>query len=1143
MISCPCDRFDSIESIREALDSAESIQHLRAWLSGSAHQFASTGECRTRLSCGSTCRKRVKVSFTILNGIRDACRPYLESSTGLGGANAQHQVTPKKKKEPSYNEAFPSLGGSEVGKRNAASKHKRRIRPALVTQPKTTVAPAWNLVNVSNDDDPSFPALGFRRSSGEATLSSRSKNNIASAVAAEVIVATTPKKKPGLVPATSSSWPSNTEVTPKKTAKHQADKPSAHSLDKTAPLEITKEMDRLVDIYTALIYNCLVPSSALELHLLIRLLSASGPANGIETTTAPLASIFFSPEACIAFAAAALRKLSNLLIGLGPILFKDLLRCQPFQQHLPDLTEQFTALQQDFNTSQQQSSGANFISVSINQTALFTLPFNEERDSRHHFRTREAQTAYKNREESRDAFLYQLRAFLHARGTLVDSTQANRAIQNVRQSSHLVVRALMDVNQPWFAEFFCEMLLQIGNVPIQETDQDLLKIMDADQDKLQKLHRRFSTKTTHSDRSSKPLMFDKSSSSSSSPEAAAQPMFPHHQEFFYLFLLSADSYNFSMHLRARLVTLLSVGARDISEAADLRRKVMDLRLLAKFLGVLLFSPNWRSSRDSTGTVVYDLSLDGLHQLEHASGLSIVKCMEEAFEDPRLLVVTLSWAVELLRPSQWDTPASQSPVYLRILTLLRQVQLDSFHVEEEIAGSCLSVKILIGQYLESLFSETVGLSHSTKLVPFLNPKPLLKETIPLDDGILHCATTLVASNAQLDDLLALLSNMTKMDSSSMRSPGATRKLRPSVISPTVLSLDTPVISPSPTTFDGVTASETLAFASTGTPLTLFQSKLRDAFFHQHRDLKLICEFATSQALRNIGTELVTKQIQPLLPENLTSDDSLSDIRTVALNACLAFLRSSLQEQVTGAVTALGPSRHDSTVKGIAITLAVEHGEQSGRQMVYSLVDAEMKKAGALLMRENKKRLFDNETKAESLDENNQSVDYADDSLTACASLMRDAAHKLKSVAADDSGTALAALRSLNEMLGEISSASDLSMPGGRIFRPFFEAVLSLDSVADSVLGWCFAETSSVPAKKRWQLLSEYLLTAVALTRLSRHGLQNLRRALSNDTEIEKLLHLGKESEDCESLETILAKLSDTMLLKRFARRIGSIDDTI
>ena len=36
---------------------------------------------------------------------------------------------------------------------------------------------------------------------------------------------------------------------------------------------------------------------------------------------------------------------------------------------------------------------------------------------------------------------------------------------------------------PWFAQFLCDLLLQVGLAPVEETDEDLLNI--ADKDKLQ----------------------------------------------------------------------------------------------------------------------------------------------------------------------------------------------------------------------------------------------------------------------------------------------------------------------------------------------------------------------------------------------------------------------------------------------------------------------------------------------------------------------------------------------------------------------------------------------------------------------------------------------------------------------------------
>ncbi len=46
-----------------------------------------------------------------------------------------------------------------------------------------------------------------------------------------------------------------------------------------------------------------------------------------------------------------------------------------------------------------------------------------------------------------------------------------------------IFHRLLSVNATWFAQFYCELLLQVGLSPVQETDQELLNI--ADTDKLQ----------------------------------------------------------------------------------------------------------------------------------------------------------------------------------------------------------------------------------------------------------------------------------------------------------------------------------------------------------------------------------------------------------------------------------------------------------------------------------------------------------------------------------------------------------------------------------------------------------------------------------------------------------------------------------
>jgi hypothetical protein len=253
------------------------------------------------------------------------------------------------------------------------------------------------------------------------------------------------------------------------------------------------QVDRFVEIYCTLIFHNLVPSTALELHLLLRLLNIDEPKNlaskvpetnfnqsTIIQEETKLDPIFPDAAGCRFFAAQVLSKLSFLLKPLGMPFLQDLVKSSSFQNHLPEVTADLE------NEIKKQAATGALLTIdhsSMGSTALLTLPFQSERDSRHNYRTRDELVLYKNREESRDAFLYQLRSFLNIRGKVLDTVQAQRSIQRIRSSARVVVEGVMTGNMPWFAQFFCELLLQVGLVPIEETDKDLLNI--ADKDKLQ----------------------------------------------------------------------------------------------------------------------------------------------------------------------------------------------------------------------------------------------------------------------------------------------------------------------------------------------------------------------------------------------------------------------------------------------------------------------------------------------------------------------------------------------------------------------------------------------------------------------------------------------------------------------------------
>ena len=130
---------------------------------------------------------------------------------------------------------------------------------------------------------------------------------------------------------------------------------------------------------------------------------------------------------------------------------------------------------------------------------------------------------------------------------------------------------------------------------MEETDKELLSI--ADKDKLQKLHRRFSSKTPSSrnQKSSRKIVEQSNRRNSSSPKDEAQLLFPGHQEFFYIFIMSANSYAFAMHLRSHLISVIIDKTSETNDGGNIEKRLLELSMFARFLGVLFFSPNWRSS--------------------------------------------------------------------------------------------------------------------------------------------------------------------------------------------------------------------------------------------------------------------------------------------------------------------------------------------------------------------------------------------------------------------------------------------------------------------------------------------------------------------------------------------------------------------
>ena len=61
---------------------------------------------------------------------------------------------------------------------------------------------------------------------------------------------------------------------------------------------------------------------------------------------------------------------------------------------------------------------------------------------------------------------------------------SSKIINNIKVESRKMLQSLSPPNVVWFVSFFCDLLLQIGLVPIGETDRDVLKQV-SDQKRLQ----------------------------------------------------------------------------------------------------------------------------------------------------------------------------------------------------------------------------------------------------------------------------------------------------------------------------------------------------------------------------------------------------------------------------------------------------------------------------------------------------------------------------------------------------------------------------------------------------------------------------------------------------------------------------------
>lgn len=832
------------------------------------------------------------VASAFLLELRNTCRPFFESPAFGASSLGQGQRS-----------AFPPLPASTQQTANGSEdtqttkkREKRRIRPSKIAAISTSTdsfGSVGNLVGVPSGciETDSYPPLKGTNS-------------------------TIPTTRP-----TGNFRPSNT-----KAVAGSVQKPTPWNVPKSdASMHCDARAETsLVNcalLYNALWDNLLIPSTAAEIKFLLQCLSLPDSPINVSSGSGSGAfqSFLSASQQCHRLAVEVLKQRSAAITRISTLI-PNLAQCELLRDRIPSLSQ---ALVTPPNPATPVATA-----FSKYQTVQLTIPFDPKRDSRHNFKSQNGQALFTNRETCRDDFTEQLRSFLHLKGSLLNAVEQDRSLHQLRKSAaELVHRVMMDGNSSWFAEVFCELLLQVGNVPIQETDSEVLSKLGGDNVKVQKLHERFSSKVT-SPRGHGGLIKKNTSrhknrggqhNGSTSPMLAAMEYFPGHQEFFYLFLTASNHFSVQIHLRSLLATKLK-------ESNEL--SINDKCMLARFLGLLLFSPNWSLTHEGAPLAH---KVDGIQELD-ALGLPLLAILggEHSWE-------SIPFIVELLVMSQWDVFRLKSVLFRRVVSYLWR---HHFHIQRNDANAAPIIQL----HLEYFFGEVLDLSMSLSIVK--NSK-ITFDPLPLQHLVIEGLTSAAVpawTKYHLTGLESLLNEMGTKDSRGDK-PKMARKLRPSVVA----------ISPS---VEASTRSTT-TFGASSEP---FLVELQDSFFHNHGDLKQVCEFVARRVLREVEARIREEYTaRPIA--SITSSEEPAVLRRWYTEKGFAILEDEVQKRITSALRVLVSSSFKTAVVDEASVLTTTHCYILGKDSVERLATLEVEQISATFGRLQKKGNKNSKTKAE------------------------------------------------------------------------------------------------------------------------------------------------------------------------------------
>ncbi|KFZ56910.1 Codanin-1, partial [Podiceps cristatus] len=424
-----------------------------------------------------------------------------------------------------------------------------------------------------------------------------------------------------------------------------------------------KQLECLAQLYSSCIAENLVPNIFLELFFVLQLLTSKGTSAAEDEDSdlevdersedASGRQHFRSVHNCVYFAVQVLDYQYEIISRLEKGMLKLLAENERIASFSPTLHER---LRQAYESSTAKVSLLLPCSVQ-------SVSFQPETDNRSNFPSDRAFHIFK---KQRDIFYELLREWED------NHEKTGWDFERVLGSK---VRAMMahlsaTCNHSHFARLFQKQLIQMCKGPIgggaswgDTPDQDVLNMLGSDNlSRLKRLQERFVVPQ-------------------SIRGPCPPPSFPGCQQFFRDFILSAGSYQFNQHLMDNLclkilelngLTLVehehSDGEADMDEQDEKKRftvVLLSLRLLAKFLGFLVFLP-YRTVEQPTR----DLQ-DSAVALRNQTlpVLDVLKLLRQSIRDQRS-VLTIPWIVEYL--SLVDHIAPFLDYYRKVFCLLLKV---------------------------------------------------------------------------------------------------------------------------------------------------------------------------------------------------------------------------------------------------------------------------------------------------------------------------------------------------------------------------------------------------------------------------------------------------------------------------------------